>query len=93
MTSELAWQCAGVGAPKNRGACRCGSSPLTEVGAIGLVAVYGTLVMLWESRRFNSGYVEAKERKSSNFRAAIVPIDFGGCEHRRRANGRNHSWS
>jgi uncharacterized Tic20 family protein len=60
---------------------------------IGLVAVYGTPVMLWESRRFNSGYVEAKERKSSNFRAAIVPIELGGCEHRRRVNGRRHGRS
>jgi len=43
---------------------------------IGLVVGYGTPVMLWESRRFNSGCVEAKERKSSIFRSAIVPIDL-----------------
>jgi hypothetical protein len=59
---------------------------------IGLVAVYGTPVMLWESRCFNSDYVEAKERKSSNFCAAIVPIELGG-EHRQRVNGRRHGRS
>lgn len=49
MTSELAWQIAGVVTPTSRVACRCGSSQVTEAGAIGwqqsmaVLSCYGNL--------------------------------------------------
>ncbi len=78
MLSELAWPCAGVEAPKNRGACRCGSSVVdggsrdtARVQSMALLSCYGN------SLRFNAGGVsEAKERKLSNSGAAVVPIDL-----------------